>query len=280
MKKIHKLAVAVSLALVAGNAAADFTNDWSNPAGTVQSSSLIFTAVDDNLNSANFGATFVYDLALGDSGLNYASFLNGTQGTSGTLSWNLSSVSAFSAFAADNSDLQWTIQAGQGLVGGVGGTDPNLSTWGVLSTESGGTSAFSTLVTNVDKATNATGTVTAWIGSVNNYLDANSISTNVAAISAGAVTDPSTLGNLQVSGSIFALGSSSIAFYDVTNAVTSTRHPANNVVTDLGTFSLSAGNTLTYSNASAVPLPAATWLFLSGLLGMLGLKRRQSSVTA
>ncbi|WP_246535070.1 PEP-CTERM sorting domain-containing protein [Methylomonas paludis] len=68
-------------------------------------------------------------------------------------------------------------------------------------------------------------------------------------------------------------------FYDITGTTTGsgihktfTEH--NN---DLGTFSLS-GNTLTFTPvaASAVPVPAAVWMFGTGLLGLLGLNRRKA----
>jgi len=45
----------------------------------------------------------------------------------------------------------------------------------------------------------------------------------------------------------------------------------------LGTFSLADNGTLTYSIAApaAVPVPAAVWLFGSGLLGLVGISRRK-----
>ena len=294
MKKPHLLVAAVSLALAAGNASADFINTVSNPAGTVQSSSVIFTAVDENSASANYGATFVYDLALGDSGLNFSSFTQGTQGANGVLNWNLAGVSAFSAFAADNSKLQWTVQAGQALVGGLTSTAPNLNTWGAATTETGGPSAFSSQVSGADAVVNSiggAGTIAGWIQAVNTYQDNNGITTNVDAIPSGGIATEANLASVFTSsGSIFAneggINSNSIAFYDVTNTNTSTRagRTSPNVVTNLGTFSLS-GNELTYTATgavSAVPLPAATWLFLSGILGLLGLNRhnRQAGISA
>jgi hypothetical protein len=45
----------------------------------------------------------------------------------------------------------------------------------------------------------------------------------------------------------------------------------------IGAFTL-AGNTLSYAPAavSAVPLPAAVWMFGAGLMGVLRLNRRKS----
>ena len=42
-----------------------------------------------------------------------------------------------------------------------------------------------------------------------------------------------------------------------------------------GSWTLSSNGTLTYSAVSQVPVPAAVWLFGSGLVGMIGVARRK-----
>jgi hypothetical protein len=46
----------------------------------------------------------------------------------------------------------------------------------------------------------------------------------------------------------------------------------------LGKVTLGTNGTLTFAaNASAVPLPAAVWLFGSGLMGLVGVSRRRKA---
>lgn len=49
------------------------------------------------------------------------------------------------------------------------------------------------------------------------------------------------------------------------------------VVDTLGTWNLTAAGMLTYSAPSAVPVPAAVWLFGSGLIGLVGVARRKKA---
>lgn len=44
-----------------------------------------------------------------------------------------------------------------------------------------------------------------------------------------------------------------------------------------GTWTLSSNGALNYAAVAAVPVPAAVWLFVSGLLGLVGVSRRKST---
>jgi len=73
-----------------------------------------------------------------------------------------------------------------------------------------------------------------------------------------------------------AVGSTAFKLYGVTSNGTQSGKA---IVYNLGTASFD-GQTLSFSGYSAVPLPAAVWLFGSGLLGLLGIGRRRDTTVA
>jgi hypothetical protein len=71
-------------------------------------------------------------------------------------------------------------------------------------------------------------------------------------------------------------GSSVSNFYLASDAVTNSANPqALAAIFNLGTVTFSSNGTLTFAGGSPVPLPAAVWLFGSGLLGLAGVARRR-----
>jgi len=73
-------------------------------------------------------------------------------------------------------------------------------------------------------------------------------------------------------------GTSTSNFYLATDATSGGGNTELNAdIFDLGTVSLSSNGTLTFAGASPVPLPAALWLFGSGLLGLAAIARRRST---
>jgi hypothetical protein len=283
MSKIHKLA-AVSLALLAGNASAALTNGATLGAP----SSILFAASD--LVTKN---TFILDLALGGhSGLNYSSFIYGTEGTNGSLSWNLADFNQFvdNGYGNHTASLKWSVLGGYALdtenLNNLSKTGPFAdlfadaanTEWGALSTGINANNFAPQEYTKINGELTNTGAIGSWFGWVNHPTAANGA--NVASI---APVNGKSFYDLHLGGLgqlIFQPGAPSVTgaiaadFFRITN----TDLEANNQITRLGAFSLSSNNVLTWNsaNVSQVPIPAATWLFLSGLMGLVALRKRRS----
>ena len=295
MRNLHTLAAAVSLALAAGNAGAALVVPGQTTGGQAPSS-ILFAATDTNSGSADYLHTFYYDLALGDSGLNYASFVNGTEGANGTLTWDLSKVSTFANFLPDLGSLKWSVVGGYNKEGanftnldstGTNAAFSAVAQWGLLSTAQVATDYKANGALNISNSLVSSGSVGAWLGAANNYALTGQASNTVDQgqysatqsyydkyfPSLGAIGAPGTHGPNTV-------GAGSDSFFWVTNPNLTTSTP--NTVTELGSFSLGANGVLSYqaAGASAVPVPASAWLFASGLLGALGLKRREQKLAA
>lgn len=303
--KLNKLAAAVSLSLVAGGASAALTTPFSGGP-----SSVLF-AIDDNvISSSNVRHTFLLDL-----GLNYADFVNKTNGAGGNLSWDLSSISAFNGFSNDISNLsRWSVVGGYALKSDFSNFDQDGSwyssteaadasaapafsgpaQWGVLSTGHKANGAdFKPLgYLELSKVVGSTsGKIGSWINQAGILLGANTAA-DVAQFDAtksqydnyfgtaygnwiaGGSTAPNTVQGAAAQGVTLA---NSADFYWLTTETGLGTSDANDLI-KLGTFSLDANTKkLTYNAVvTAVPLPTAAWLFLSGVMGVLGLKRRNS----
>jgi hypothetical protein len=269
MKNFTKIAAAVSLALAAGSASAAVTL----PSAGNGLSQLLFSLEDNNTASADYKHTFAVDLSLGHTGLNYLSFLNGTQGANGTLTWDLNTVSAFSGFASDTASLRWSV------VGGNQRTNANAATdWGALATANSAADFPVVNGTNVVRtALTGTGSIGGWYANINANIGANqAVDINpFTATTSLYETKLGDLGGLQDSVGLHTVGAGSDNFFRATLATTAAGDPIQ--YSQLGSFSLSSGNILTYTAGGApspVPVPAAVWLFGSALAGFLGISRR------
>ncbi len=269
MKNLTKLAAAVSLVLAAGNASATLLVPSNATDGVSQ---LLFSLEDNNAASANFKHTFALDLSLGQPGLNYSSFLNDTFGST-TLTWDLSTVSQFANFAADTASLRWSV------LGGDQRTTANAATtWGALATSHNGAADFPVLNgTNVVRtALTTTGSIGAYYGYVNGLIGANqAVDIANASVTNSQYQDRiNNLGGLQDSTGLHTTGEGGNDLWRATLATTGAGDAIQ--YSKLGSFTLT-GNTLSYNAISAVPVPAAVWLFGSALLGMLGFTRRDNA---
>lgn len=94
---------------------------------------------------------------------------------------------------------------------------------------------------------------------------------------AGSGTHNSTFGGAFAFSNAGALGQS-LNFYEI-SSVTGTKLTKTKVTPFAGgTWTLSSNGALNYAvTTSPVPVPAAAWLFVSGLLGLVGVSRRKST---
>lgn len=270
MKKVHKLTLTALTAAIA------------MATGAVQAA-VILPSTDVNNTGGSELVLSIYNPTTKDTyALDTGITFNGFNGA-GSYSFNIASdPNLAGAFAGGlNSSLLWSLNAGDGTVAGS-------------SVPQAGDRMWSTIVTN----TNPSGmNGTAIIGSVSAFTQYLS-SVNTLG------THPS-----QTNGSDFVLGNNpgtygllgtnwgGNATFNATGAVGSSLYfmlaaetcqsgfgGANCPTTGVnpqftfapGQWNLSTAGVLSYNGVSAVPVPAAVWLFGSGLLGLVGVARRRA----
>jgi hypothetical protein len=281
MKTIVKLVLGTAV-LAAGASAANAAV----PLPSTGSSDLLFF-VSDTTNSTTYTEVLSQTVGNGSSLFNSSDAINNASGAvAGTSVATINGKAGFTYVASANTNLQTFIStaetAGQNLVWGVyagaytGGTpslrkvvgaevgistSPNASSIVQAGTAILENSALSVGL-NGDLKTLNTGTLDAFGGTSNGIIG----------------TPQSSNVNLNFYGEGFISGigiGSSAKLYGVTaNGAT-----AGQVLGyDLGAISFD-GSTLTFTG-NTVPLPAAAWLFGSGLLGLLGIGRRRNVAAA
>jgi hypothetical protein len=254
--KFKMIAAALAL-VVAGSANAALTT------GSASTGSSLFIEAWDTVS----GVGFVQDL-----GKTFQSGL--VMGQSGSLSFNLDAASFASLLGTDTAgtNLSWRVFASVDL-------DQPYSGSGILTT-------VTTVPASGFRADSAPLSVLQ--GSMNSHIvDINAVltgNTTFATIPSANVAYGGLVGGSYngafTGGNSAKVGFGAIDFYSYTNdpdtfALVETK--LNGGIGGDNKFSLSSTGQLTFdaSQASAVPLPAAAWLFGSGLLGLVGIARRR-----
>jgi hypothetical protein len=270
MNILVKTAVAAALALGA-------TSAFALGVPNTDSSDLIL--VVENLTT---NATYALDTGISiDSILPTGSLVKGTSlGTSiPGLSETINASPALQAFLAANPAAGdgWTVEAGQFNGGGTASsTNGNSNALGAAKMIF--TSNLGTAANGVVSGLNLTNLV-AFENGINNDLNTggllNALTTGTETTGSGLYPGPAQ----QKYGLIGApdmsvLGGTAQQLFGFTGSASA------GVLTSyiLGTATLDASGNLTFAtNVSAVPLPAAVWLFGSGLMGLVGVSRRRKA---
>lgn len=196
-----------------------------------------------------------------------------TPATGLTLNFGTSFLSSFTGNAAD---LRWNVVAYDNQAGGT-------NTRRAALTAQVGTLTTTITNTGLTTVTNNIGTAATTLGCATSTAGCASTDTLLAGATYG-----DTLGNGGLSTSQ-ALGSTLEMMYITQTGTSSTNGTAATYdffdnAYGRAVWSLTSAGQLTYSIAGAavseVPVPAALWLFGSGLLGLVGIGRRKSSVAA
>lgn len=255
--KLKAIVAAVAMAMAGGANAAITNGD-----GTT-GSSLMFEAWNTISGIGmvqNLGQTFQSAMGMGNytSNLDSASFatLLGSDTSGSALNWHVFSVLQFDQ-----------LYSGQGLITSVV-TQPGAG-FGI------GTdlTALSSLLVSQGSTPGSghVGDIIAALGS----NDFGTFSSATAAYAGGALGNgPAYYGNF-IGGNSALVGFGTInGFYRYANN-TNTFLPEAFAISGSQPVSLSAAGVVTFGAPAAVPIPAAVWLFGSGLLGLVGIGRRR-----
>jgi hypothetical protein len=213
----------------------------------------------------------VYDLNLeGLLGKTYSAMLTG-----GSFTVDLSTDATWNTFAGTN-DANLASGAVYGIEASLG-----LSQFGFQYASASATPMAALSKGNVTSAASnivaATGRMGLSVSATNSAIvtDANATSGGWIDAPGSANNYGNLWGGLTAANGAIAYGATGTFWNDTSNGLAGAN--AKQTQAALGTFNLS-GNTLTYtSNAAAVPLPTAVWMFGAGLMAMLGVSRRKAA---
>jgi hypothetical protein len=286
MKNLNKTLLAAALMVAAGSANAALTNG--SATGANEAYLVAFDAGYVNTD-ATLGRTFNLDLGTtfaalqANAGTALSAFVGASNNLVGNTAW-----STFTGLGATSSITYGVYAAGD--------TATQANNGVFVSGNAGITAPVATA------ATTPAGSTTTW-GSFITQIDAQAARINTGAFTTSSVvkgTDAAGSGQANyvptfdtVWGGGFgenptaAYGSTNDLYYGATHlgSIVKRGTTTNNVtllaqsdINKVGTFLLS-GNTLSFVSSapvSAVPLPAAVWMFGAGLMGVLRLNRRKS----
>ena len=262
--RIKTLVTAVALATMAGmgsvaNAAID-TGSPGQPLG-----SEMFVTVFDPSGLTSYAL---------DLGIFHSTFVDAN---TTNLSFDLAQDVNFSQFVGQT-DLRFTVES----VARNFDTLEDVPYFGLLTTTSTSEATLLNQVANFAALAARTATVSTM--GLNLNVDAGQGQTDFAANNSGVsiVGDIGYYGNPtwgdNMGNAGFTISSTvgtSIDFYFLSINATDGAYD-NVMLTNFGSWNLSTAGMLTYtSNASVIPVPAAAWLFGSGLLGLVGVARRK-----
>lgn len=262
MKLMKKLLIASAIGMAFAGQAQALTT------GTGVNNGSLFLAVWDNSAAGTY--SYVQDL-----GQTIDSFLPTGATANGDLSFNTSFLSSFTGL---DSDLRWNVVAYDSSSASI----PFNPRRAAVSTQIGTVNAGGVTTAGLTTVTSNIGTAATTIGA--GCADALVGCSSTSTLLKGA-TYGNTLGypGLSTSQSLDASLEMMYLAAVGTNAQTAASVDFYDNAYGRAVWSLSSNGQLTYTvgaEVAAVPVPAALWLFGSGLLGLVGIGRRKSVVAA
>jgi len=229
-------------------------------------------------NSASTGSSLYFEAYDSVSGIGMVQGLNSqtfqSALTMGTLSTTLDAASFASLLGTDTSGagLHWQVFASSNI------SDQVYSGFGILTT----ITTLPGAAFNMDSSQLASLQVstTTHLDDINAVLGTATFGTIAASNAANMVNVGSNYSGNLIGGNSTLTGFGSMAFYSITNDPNTFAVLYNGALGSAGgnqKFTLASNGLLTFNDGTppTVPLPAAAWLFGSGLLGLVGIGRRR-----
>ena len=186
--------------------------------------------------------------------------------------------SGLAGFLSSNAGAQWTVIASVNDTTSVGGPPAggaSLLNSGVVGSSSTGSAVGTDGTTNDQQRA----IMNAWLSDVET---ASAGSSSFGVLGTDPVSSDAARNGGFFNNSLISVGSSSALYYSQANPADSTTLADANVVTQVGTDGANLSSALlsdtgafSANNVSAVPVPAAAWLFGSALAGLTLARRRK-----
>ena len=186
--------------------------------------------------------------------------------------------SGLAGFLSSNTAAQWTVIASVNdstSVGGPPAAGASLLNSGVVGSSATGSAVGTDGTTNDGQRL----TLNAWLSDVRT---ASAGSSSFGVLGTDPVSSDAARNGGFFNNSLISVGSSSALYYSQANPADSTTLANANVVSQVGTDGpilsaalLSSDGAFSANNVSAVPVPAAAWLFGSALAGLTLARRRK-----